>query len=291
MKLDVGIIDLMVNTYFGSEAPELPIPREILKDEESLAAWPSYGVVSYVYGDGAAEREKESTDVGRVLKRLDQWGIERAQVPVYQSSSVEYLELIDQHSDRLFGTLRLNPHDGYEAVERLTELTDTYSWIRSVSVMPSLLYPPIAASSKEFYPIYSKCIELDIPIMLNVGFGGPRTPSKVQDPMHLDEVAWFFPKLKIVMKHGGQPWPEVCVRLLRKWPNMYYATTAYAPRRYPKDIVEYLQGSGSSKVLYGGYYPELSFDRIMAELTDIDLSDDASLRFLRGNAAEIFGLD
>jgi predicted TIM-barrel fold metal-dependent hydrolase len=290
VRTDFGVIDTMVQIYVDSERPELPIPKEQLRDRESREAWPSYGVVSYIYGE-AGEREELSTDLGRVIEELDKWGIVRAQIPVHPTSSEEFLALIDSHADRFFGTLRLNPHDGYDAVRSLQELGTAHPWIRSVSIMPALLYPPIAPNSREFYPIYAKCIELNIPVMLNVGFGGPRSPSAVQDPMHLDEVAWFFPDLRIVMKHGGEPWADVCVRLMQKWPNVFYATTAFTPRRYPQAIVDYLRRSGREKVIYGGYFPSLSFDRLFGELAALDLPDEAAEKFLHSNALKVFGLE
>ena len=289
MKLDCGIIDLQLNIYEGAE-PEVPVPRELLRDGESLRAWPSLGVVEYMYGS-AGDREEVALNPENVVKLMDEWGIDKAQITVYPSSTEEHLELIDSFGDRFFATLRLKAHDGYGAVKALSEMAGRYPWIRSASVAAGIMYPQIPPNSKEYYPIYSKCIDLDIPVMLNVGFPGPRIPSQVQDPMYIEEVAWFFPELKIVMKHGGEPWPEICVRLLKKWPNLYYATTAFAPKRYPKEVVRYLQTSGSKKVLYGGYFPSLSLERIMGELAAIELPDEHATRFLRDNSIEVFGLD
>jgi predicted TIM-barrel fold metal-dependent hydrolase len=156
--------------------------------------------------------------------------------------------------------------------------------------MPATLYPPVPPSSREFYPIYAKCIELGIPVMLNVGFAGPRVPSGVQHPMHIDEVAWFFPELRIVMKHGGMPWADVCVSLLRKWPNVFYTTSGLAPKRYPREVVEYMASARQHKVIYGGYFPHIDFARSFAELCEIPLSDERAARLLRDNAAQVFAI-
>jgi predicted TIM-barrel fold metal-dependent hydrolase len=289
VKLNGDIVDVMVQTYFDAESPELPIPRELLRDAASRAAWPGYGVVSHIYGD-SGEREAESTDPGKVIAELDKWGIARAQIPVYPHSTDESIARVAKYSDRFFATLRVNPHEGYSAVRRMDELIRANPWIRSISIMPAILYPPIPPDSREFYPVYTKCIELDIPVMINVGIGGPRTPSAVTNPMLLDHVAWFFPELRIVMKHGGEPWADLCVRLMKKWPNLYFATTAFAPRRYPAPIVDYMTKSRAHKVIYGGYFPSLSLERIMSELAQIDLDDEAANRFLRSNAREVYKL-
>ena len=64
----------------------------------------------------------------------------------------------------------------------------------------------------------------------------------------LDEVCWFFPELKIVMRHGSEPWDDLAVKLMLKWPNLFYSTSAFAPKYYPKSIIDYANSRGSDKV-------------------------------------------
>ena len=57
------------------------------------------------------------------------------------------------------------------------------------------------------------------------------------------------------------------MKLMLKWPNLYYSTSAFAPRYYPKAIIDYANTRGADKVMYAGYFPMgLSLDRIMREL-------------------------
>ena len=65
------------------------------------------------------------------------------------------------------------------------------------------------SNDKKMYPIYAKCVELDIPIFVYAGVPGPRIRFAPQDVGLLDEVCWFFPELKIVTRHGGEPWTEL----------------------------------------------------------------------------------
>src|SRR5690606_13455370 len=61
------------------------------------------------------------------------------------------------------------------------------------------LYPP---SDAVYYPLYTKCCELDLPLCLNTGSPGPPIPGEAQHPMHLDRVCVRFPELQLVMAHG-----------------------------------------------------------------------------------------
>jgi hypothetical protein len=113
---------------------------------------------------------------------------------------------------------------------------------------------------------------------------------QAQLPMQLDEVCWFFPELKIVTRHGAEPWTELMVKLLLKWPNLYYSTSAFAPKHYPKDIIDFANTRGSDKIIFAGYWAAgLTLDRIFAELPNVPFRDEVWPKFLRENAERVFG--
>ena len=109
--------------------------------------------------------------------------------------------------------------------------------------------------------------------------------------MHFDQVCYDFPDLRIVMRHGAEPWEDLAVKLMLKWPGLYYMTSAFAPKYYPPAIVEYANTRGTEKIMYAGYYPMgLDLDRIFAELPDVPLRDHVWSYFLRENAMTVFKL-
>ena len=98
-----------------------------------------------------------------------------------------------------------NPNLGMEEIRRVRRIHGEFG-IKSVSVFPCGLNPQVPINDKKMYPIYAKCVELDMPILVYVGVPGPRVPLYPQDVELVDEVCWFFPELKFVMRHGGEPW-------------------------------------------------------------------------------------
>jgi predicted TIM-barrel fold metal-dependent hydrolase len=113
-------------------------------------------------------------------------------------------------------------------------------------------------------------------------------PQKVE---LVDEVCWFFPELKFVMRHGAEPWVDLAVKLMRKYPNLSYMTSAFAPRRYPEAVIRYANGRGRKQVMYAGYWPMgLSLERIFSELPQVPLKQEVWPLFLQGNASRIFGV-
>ena len=78
------------------------------------------------------------------------------------------------------------------------------------------------------------------------------------------------------------------MKLMTKWPNLYYSTSAYAPRKYPASIVEFANKRGADKVLFAGYYAAgLTWDRIFAELPDVAFNADVWPKFLGDNARQV----
>ena len=76
-----------------------------------------------------------------------------------------------------------------------------------------------------------------------------------------------------------------------KWPNLHYSTSAFAPRYYPREIIEYANTRGADRLIYGGYFPMgLSLDRIMEEMDAVPFRDAIWPGFLRENAARVLGL-
>jgi predicted TIM-barrel fold metal-dependent hydrolase len=74
-------------------------------------------------------------------------------------------------------------------------------------------------------------------------------------------VCWFFPELTVVMRHGGEPWVDTCVKMLLRWPNLYYATTASRPL-LPRADNPPAQPRGRDRVIWAGYWPMLSYERL-----------------------------
>lgn len=163
--------------------------------------------------------------------------------------------------------------------------------LRAVSIFPHSVVPQTPIDAAQMYPIYAKCVELGLPVFITVGIAGPRVPSMCQRVELLDQVMYDFPELVVVMRHGAEPWVDLAVKLMLKWPNLYYSTSAFSPKYYPQAIIDYANTRGAHKVLYGGYFPMgLSLERITAELRDVPFKAEVWPQFLRHNARNVLGL-
>ena len=284
----IGIIDLMLEIPAGAAWMRLAEARRLTRDKGTDEF--SHHPAQYLFKD-AGERMSRVQDIDAIVAMMDQHGVAMAQIAVDPRHPDPALAIFDRYPKRFFGEVGVNPNAGMKSVRSLAAAVGLHPNIRAASAAPCLLSPQVPIDDRTFYPLYSKCCELDIPINMLVGVPGPRVPYRCQHPGLLDEVAYFFPELKVVMRHGGDPWTDLCVKLLLKWPNLYYSTSAWAPKHYPRNILAFANSRGSDKVLFAGYYPGLSYERIFGEMEDLPLKETVWPAFLRDNAVRVYGLE
>jgi predicted TIM-barrel fold metal-dependent hydrolase len=147
------------------------------------------------------------------------------------------------------------------------------------------MYP---ASDAVYYPLYTTCCELDLPLCINTGIPGPPLPAEAQHPMHLDRVCIRFPELKLVMAHGADPWWDTAIRLMIKYRNLHLMTSAWSPKHLPESLLHYMRTRGRGKVMFASDLPVLSMERCLGEAAALDLDDEVRNAWLHGNAADFF---
>ncbi|NLR39785.1 amidohydrolase family protein [Novosphingobium sp. ERW19] len=286
MPNNIGIIDCMLGIPDAEDRAEWFAPfRPLIKDKQTLGqfAMPA----QYMFKD-IPQSGKQDDYLAWTVAQMDKHNVEKALVG-WNENDTSY-RAKELYPDRFFFDLPVNPNNGTEEVRRIKRIHAEVG-LSAVSVFPSGTLPQVAINHKYMWPIYSACEELGLPILLNVGIPGPRIPMETQKVEHLDEVCWFFPELKVVMRHGAEPWEALAVKLMLKWPNLYYSTSAFAPKHYPKAIIDYANTRGSDKVIYAGYFPMgLSLDRIMSDMQSVPFKDEVWPKFLRENAVKVFGL-
>ena len=244
----------------------------------------------YMFKDIPDEIGATDNRLDSIAETIAQMDAHNISVGVIHMSDDRAAEALRRHPGRFAAIRPVNPNTGMDAV-RLIQREFDEGLIKGVSFFPSGQQPPVPINDKLAYPIYAKCIELDLPIFINVGVPGPRIPMMPQYVGHLDEVCYDLPELKVVMRHGAEPWEELAIKLLLKWPNLYYSTSAFAPKYWPKSIIRFANSRGSDKILYGGYFPMgLELTRIFAEMDAVPFKDAVWPKFLYDNAAKVMGL-
>jgi uncharacterized protein len=279
------VIDTMIGFPHEGSA-QYDFIRKQTKDRESKEDFEF--PVEYMFKDVP---QGLSTDdpVSLVLQQMDRFGIEKAMIGVGEDSAQLALK---KFPDRFIPSGALvDPNDVMGSVNAIRGDYEQFG-IRATSVFPAGTFPQVPIDDPKMYPVYATCVELGIPIFVCAGVPGPRVPFAPQEVSRIDVVMFDFPDLVFVTRHGCEPWEDLAVKLMLKWPNLYYSTSAFAPKYYPKAIIDYANSRGADKILYAGYFPMgLSLERIFSDMPNVPLKDEVWPKFLYGNAARILGLE
>jgi len=288
MPSDIGIVDTMIGFPHRDMRETYRFITQQTKDRQSKEQFEF--PVEYMFKDVPEKRLRDTDDpVSTTLAEMDRWGIERGMIGVGKPGD-DGDRALKSHPDRFIASASFDPNQGMDGIRAIVQAYETWG-IRAVGVFPAGTFPQVAINDKKMYPLYAKCVELGIPVFCCAGVPGPRLKFAVQHVELIDEVMYDFPELTFVTRHGCEPWTELAVKLMLKWPGLHYSTSAFAPRYYPKAVIDYANTRGADNVIYAGYFPMgLSLERIMTEMPGVGFKDDVWPKFLRTNALRVLGL-
>jgi hypothetical protein len=201
----------------------------------------------------------------------------------------EVASLVRAHPARFRGLAAVDLAKPMGAVRELRRAVRELGFV-GLRIVPWLWGWP--TDDRRYYPLYAECVELGVPVCLQVGHTGPLMSSEPGRPIpYLEHVALEFPELVIVAGHIGVPWTQEVISLATKFPNFHVDTSAYKASRYPAELVDFMRGHGALKVLFGTNYPMLSPAACLEGLARLELPPAAAAAFLAGNARRVFRLE
>ena len=282
---DIKIIETFVGMPSRNRKEVYKFLAPHLRDQESKDfRFPA----QYMFKDVPPDIDETIDPVAFLVDQLDSHNIEKAMLG-YRAENEDCVRALELHRDRFLTCLEFDPNDVMTEIRRIKEAHDTVG-LNAMSTFPAGYRTPI--NDKRMYPFYALAVELDLPVFVCAGIPGPRVPFAPQHVELIDEVMYDFPDLTFVMRHGAEPWTELAMKLMLKWPGLHYSTSAFAPKHYPKNIIDYANSRGAAKIIYAGYFPAgLSYDRIFAELPEVPFKDEVWPKFLRDNARKVLRLD
>ncbi|XVV38351.1 amidohydrolase family protein [Streptomyces sp. CA-100214] len=304
MSYDGPIIDAFFHPGWAATTPET------FGDRDSWIDDPMRARVMRTFGQGGDKPNTSEATMEQTVAEMDKLNITHAifQASLYYQATRPELEArVKEHADIIAeypgrfshsGCVlppRQGPASYWDLLENpriLDEHKEQYG-ITGVHLLPSPWGTP--PNDKWFYPLYAKCVELDLVVYSYIGMPGPLWPTYPNYPLHLDDVAIAFPDLKIVGHHVGDPWVEMMTHLAAKHPNLYITTSAWSPKTYPEPLLRFMRGkwhgqAGADKVIFGTDYPLLNLTKAVTDARNLDLPEDVLEKFLYSNAAKLHGI-
>lgn len=252
---------------------------------------------------GVGSAGKQGVTVDELVQRMDDANIDKAFLIAEKTGSKfhgitwnptyeEIAEAANKYPDRFYTLAGIDPLEGMEGVRNLE------SAVKDLGFIGAHLYPhwfDMEPDHRKYYPFYTKCIELDIPIQMQVGrclvYRTDRPPLRsVGRPILLDTIACDLPELKLIGIHTGWPWVEEMISVASKHPNVYIGSDAYAPKYWKPEFIHYINTWGQDKVIFGTDFPVIEHARAMNEVEDLGFNSVPKKKFLRDNAIKVYNL-
>ena len=248
-----------------------------------------------------SELEGYSREPKKFLAYLDRCGVDRAALINYPDP--ETLGFTADVNDWVISYCKADPkrllscggvhprfsNDVAGDVEKLIR-----SGIRMIKVHPphQLLFPnAYLTDCKSLADLYRIAEAEGIPVMIHTGTSiFPNARSKFGDPIYLDDVATDFPKLKILLAHGGRPlWMDTAFFLIRRHPNVFLDISGIPP----KTLLEYFPRLEeiAAKTLFGTDWAGPGVPDVKQNLNDfraLPLSEEAKMKILSETALRIW---
>jgi len=138
--------------------------------------------------------------------------------------------------------------------------------------------------------MYRRAEEWGWPVLIHTGtsiFHGAR--NKYGDPMDVEDVMLDFPRLRVIMAHGGRPlWMPTAIFLVRRFENLFFDVSSIPPQNLPTYFpkLETL----ADKCLFGTDWPAPMVPGVKANLEkflELPLPEEAKRKILFENARKL----
>lgn len=236
--------------------------------------------------------QKQSMEL--LLAEMDQAGVARGVVvgrlagTLGSVSNADVQRIVAEHPDRFIGAASIDPTSRREACDTITSAVK--SGFKLINIEPGSYPVPMYADDRRLYPIYAHCEDLQVPVIMMVG-GTAGPDLSYSDPIRTDRVLADFPKLKVVVAHGGWPWVTEILHIAFRRTNMYLSPDMYFSRMPGWE--EYLKAADTflaDRTLYASSFPFCPVKAYKEWFERLPMKRENLEKVMGGNARRLLGL-
>jgi uncharacterized protein len=198
-----------------------------------------------------------------LLQEMDDAGVDRGVVvgrlagTLGSVSNDDVAALVAAHvtanGPRFIGAASIDPTSRTGACATITQAVK--DGFKAINIEPGSYPVPMYADDRRLYPIYAHCEDLGVPVILMVG-GTAGPDLSYSDPIRTDRVLADFPKLPVVVAHGGWPWVNEILHVAFRRPNLYLSPDMYFSRMPGwEEYVKAADGFLAERMLYASSFP------------------------------------
>jgi predicted TIM-barrel fold metal-dependent hydrolase len=273
--------------------PELRLPNRAHLDNYRRVYAASEGAVGGGEEDGGFDGYTEACDAAgiglTVLKGRNVETTFGGSVPNEKIAAV-----CRNYPGRFVGFAAVDPNQGMTAVRELETAVREFG-LRGLNLQ--CFEHRLAVDDRRMYPLYAKCVELNIPVNVHVGvnFSLKSSPDYGRPEM-LDRVLCDFPELRACAAPPGWPWVMDLLSVAWRHPNLWIGLIAVRPRLLTVEnsgygpLLQYGRTLLKDRIIWGSAYPMMPIQRTLDEVRALPLEREVADRWLGGNAREFLRL-
>jgi len=230
-----------------------------------------------------------------LLRYMDDQGIDYVVALAETNTMVTGVSTNDRVAEFCRGNDRLIPFGNINPYVTFNQVGELERCVSELGIKGFKLYP----TYQHFYPndnrlfsLYERAQELNIPVMVHTGSSiFPGSLMKYGDPLFLDEIAVFFPELKIIQSHAGRGfWYDRAFFMAGLHENVYMDITGLPPQNLLKYFPDLERNAG--KIIFGSDWPGIiDIKRNVRAIMELPISTSTKAKILGENAAALLGIE
>lgn len=224
--------------------------------------------------------------VGEITEGLRKWGIDKAVIlmiatkPSQQKTINDWAKSVQSDCIYCFGSVHPDAEDALDELERIKKLG-----LYGVKLHPD--YQNFFADEEKLLPIYRKCAELNLPLVLHAGVDAMSADCIHSTPKMGAAIIDAVPELRLILAHlgGNECWDDVEKYLVGK--NVYLDMAYLDGNITDEQALRIFRNHGTDKILFASDCPWHAPDREKAMLERLPLTEEEKERISHKNAEKI----
>lgn len=203
-------------------------------------------------------------------------------------------EFCKTHGTRFIGFAGVDPNKGMAAVQ---ELDFAVRELKLRGLNLQCFEHKLAINDKRLFPLYAKCVDLDIPVNIHCGINfSLKTLMEYGRPALLDEVMIAFPTLRVCAAPPGFPWVQELIGLAWRHPNLYIGLVAVRPKYLRvahsgyEPLLQYGRTILQDRIIFGSAYPMMPVQRSLDDIDSLGLDPRVRHKWVYSNACNFLSL-
>jgi predicted TIM-barrel fold metal-dependent hydrolase len=199
------------------------------------------------------------------------------------------------HGTRYIGFAGVDPHKGMAAIRELEHAVRVLG-LRGLNLQ--CFEHRLAIDDRKLYPLYAKCIELDIPVNIHASINfSTDTLMEYGHPRALDAVMVHFPELRVCAAPPGWPWVQELIGVAWRHRNVSIGLVAVRPKVLAiaqsgyGPLLQYGDTLLRDRIIFGSSWPMMDVGSALAEIAALPLKPETRQAWLHDNAARFLRLD